>query len=98
MWSDDNTSPVWSNWGNQQPDNIRVNEYSSTGQHYVAVHKLFRYWDDSEGDRLLPALCQVSVLGEQTPETFDIHKLESKIIFTLMFLDTIWTYNSFEYI
>ena len=58
-WANDGTALSYHNWGSQQPDNIRVSDYSMRGQHYVAVHKLLRYWDDSDGNRKLPFLCQV---------------------------------------
>ena len=59
VWSSDGAPISYDNWGHQQPDNIRVSDYSMRGQHYVAVHKLLRYWDDSDGNRKLPVLCQV---------------------------------------
>ena len=48
----------YANWGINQPDNLRVSDYSLRGQHFVAVHKLLRYWDDSDGQKKLAFLCE----------------------------------------
>lgn len=68
VWSSDVTPVDYANWGSQQPDNIRVSDYSMRGQHYTAVHKLLRYWDDSDGNRELAVLCQCPGWSNFDPE------------------------------
>ena len=54
----DGSDVDYANWGIDEPDNMRVSEYSNEGQHYVAVHKLLRYWQDSDSKKKMAFLCQ----------------------------------------